>query len=541
MIALVRTLLASRAGRARVFLGASLTLVAVLLFLRLGAPPLADPDEARYARTSVEMLRHGERIVPTYSEQVRLAKPPLLHWMQIMLFRAFGTSAWAARVPSALATLGTMAILAWVARRRFGDEGAAWAVLFFGTQPLVWAVGRLGIVDPLLALHVFAALALDMADPDETGRHKAAAVGALLGLAFLAKGPVGVVLPLLLLLAGRTAAGKHVWPSGRTLWAFLAAWMLVAAPWGLAFVRRVGWATAADTLRREALQRYFTEAVHVEPAWYYAVVLLVGCLPWSALLPLTLARVLLRRRDPATRTALYSGAALLAGLLFFSLGRGKLATYILPLCPCVALLATWELGQQLAARPLRRRGGLLLAGACLLAMLLLGAAASVQSELRLQRAGFVAAAAYGLAGVWGALAVLRDRTREVFAGAVAANVALLLAGALAVHPWMADRRSAAALVRAVPELAGAPTLLLVERDCPSLVFYADRVPERLPLERLAAALDAPGRAWVVLAESDAGRLDPATRLRLLERGRWGRWIALQERENRPAAAGTLPP
>ena len=132
-----------------------------------------------------------------------------------------------ARLPAALATLGTMFLLAWVTRRRFGDEGAIWASAIFITLPLVAVLGRVGTTDALLSVHIFAALAIDMAEYGETGKNRGGVMGALLGLAFLAKGPVGVILPILMILAGRTVAGRNVVPRWRAVLTFVAGWSVV--------------------------------------------------------------------------------------------------------------------------------------------------------------------------------------------------------------------------------------------------------------------------------------------------------------------------
>ena len=55
---------------------------ALLLSLGAGSLPLLDPDESRFARTSVEMVRSGDLVVPHFEGQPRLVKPPLLHWIQ---------------------------------------------------------------------------------------------------------------------------------------------------------------------------------------------------------------------------------------------------------------------------------------------------------------------------------------------------------------------------------------------------------------------------------------------------------------------------
>ena len=46
--------------RGRIFFWIVVAVASLLLLVRLVAPPLADPDEARFARTSLEMMRSGD-------------------------------------------------------------------------------------------------------------------------------------------------------------------------------------------------------------------------------------------------------------------------------------------------------------------------------------------------------------------------------------------------------------------------------------------------------------------------------------------------
>src|SRR5262249_32512056 len=171
--------------RNKLMLGIVLVTGFLILFLRLGAAPLLDPDESRFARTSVEMTRAHDYVVPVFEGAPRLQKPPLLHWIQISLFRLAGPTELAARLPAALSALVTLLLLAWIGWRRFGDEGAAWSAAFFATSPIVVATGRVGTLDALLSVHVMAVLALDMVQPEHSGLQRSAVIGGLLGLAFL--------------------------------------------------------------------------------------------------------------------------------------------------------------------------------------------------------------------------------------------------------------------------------------------------------------------------------------------------------------------
>lgn len=146
-------------------LGAVVIAAGVLLSLASATVPLLDPDEARFARTSVEMISDGDVVVPHFEGRPRLVKPPLVHWIQSSLFRLFGVGEFAARLHSTLATMLTLWLAGWVAARRFGDEAAVWSAAILATMPLVAVAGFLGTIDALLALPMFAAVALDMTPP----------------------------------------------------------------------------------------------------------------------------------------------------------------------------------------------------------------------------------------------------------------------------------------------------------------------------------------------------------------------------------------
>ena len=95
-----------------------LALAALLLLVRSDSVPLLDPDEARFARTSVEMLRSGDLVVPTFEGQPRLVKPPLVHWIQSWLFSLAGPGEWVVRLHAACATFGSLLLVGWIGRRR---------------------------------------------------------------------------------------------------------------------------------------------------------------------------------------------------------------------------------------------------------------------------------------------------------------------------------------------------------------------------------------------------------------------------------------
>lgn len=495
----------------------------LLLFLRLGSYPLLDPDEARFARTSVEMMRSGDYVVPTFEGEPRLVKPPLLHWVQSSLFQLAGPSELLARLPSASATFVSLFLVAWIGWRRFGVEGSAWAAAVFLTSPLVVVIARVGTLDALLSVHILAVLALEMVQHDHAGLERYGVIGLLLGLAFLVKGPVGIALPLLMILAGRTATGRDVMPSWRTTLTTAATTAAVMLPWGVVFLERIGGKNVVQLVRTETVDRAVAGTSHIEPWWYYLAVCLVAFLPWAGPLFLGIGRGLARWRDQESPTGPFAAAAFCAGLLFFSLSKGKLPNYILPLAPLAALVVTFELGQELV-NPARHRAGSSLVATTLVALSVgLGFASALSLETAVQGAAGLGAAAFGVAALVALYGILKSAPRIVYGAAAVSQFAFLLAVVVASPPVLATNRSAALLVARVPALRSTRPLVLVGGHLPSLTYYADRVPERIRGEQLADRLargDAP--LIVIVNDNDPNGVPGRVRRRLKELARSGK-------------------
>jgi 4-amino-4-deoxy-L-arabinose transferase-like glycosyltransferase len=488
----------------------------LLLFLRLGSYPLLDPDEARFARTSVEMMRSGDYVVPTFEGEPRLVKPPLLNWVQSSMFQLAGPSEMLARLPAAGSTLISLLLVAWIGWRRFGVEGSAWAAIVFLTFPLVVLIARIGTLDALLSVHVLAIIALDLVQHDHTELDRSAVIGGLLGLAFLVKGPVGVLLPLVMILAGRTATGRDVMPSLKTFAVTVSTWCAVVLPWGLVFIRRIGGAGVVQLIRSETVDRAVTGSAHVEPWWYYLGVCAVAFLPWAGPLLLGIGRGMARWHDEESPTGPYAAAAFTAGLVFFSLSKGKLPNYILPLAPLAALVVTFELGQELV-NPTRRRAGSSMVAITLVALAIgLGVASAMSLENDARGAASTGAAAFGIASLVALWGTLKSAPRMVYGAAAVGTFTFLLAVVNGAPPVLATTRSSAPLVAAVPALRSMRPLVLVDTNLPSLTYYADRVPEKVTGRDLGERLDRGDSPLVVLDDVDRDRLLPAVRSRLKE-------------------------
>ena len=313
-----------------------LALVLALLAFRLGAVPLVGPDEPRYARVAVEMHRAGEWVTPTLQGEPWLEKPPLFYWLAGAAFSVLGETEAAARVPSVLATLLLVGATAFFGARLYGPAAGLHAGFVAGTSVLPFVYGRAASMDVLLAATVTVAIGLAGLHVLGVADRRAVVVAAAAaGLATLAKGPLGLLLPALVL-----AAHLAVTRDGRPLRGLLSlpaavAFLAVAAPWYVAILLDQGRHFVDVFILNHNIER-FTTTIHRHPGpvWYYLPVLLAGLFPWSGLSVPALVRI----EPRASRPDLFVLLWLVLPLLFFSLAGSKLPGYILPCVPPLAIL-----------------------------------------------------------------------------------------------------------------------------------------------------------------------------------------------------------
>lgn len=328
--------------------GAVLALLAVWLLLPLGWRPLMLPDEGRYVGVAWGMLARGDWLTPTLHGLPYFHKPPLMYWIDAAALGLFGAHAWPARLAPAFGAwlMGAALYLDW--RDRFGAETAAGALATLAVTPLFFFAGQFANLDMLVAGCITATvLAAVRAIEAAPGAHRIWLVlfGLGGGLGLLAKGLIGLVLPMLVLvpwLAWRgdvRRAARLLNPLG---WGVALA---VAAPWFLAMQHR--FAAFADYFFLEQHVRRYAEAGfnNAQPWWFFPVALVVLTLPWSAGAWTAWRhwRAGVCGREGRAVSSDYGrllGIWVVAVLLFFSVPRSKLVGYVLPaLAPWLGLLA----------------------------------------------------------------------------------------------------------------------------------------------------------------------------------------------------------
>lgn len=136
-------------------------LVGVLLtFPNLGSTSLWDVDEGINAEAGREMLESGNVIVPRFNFQPRNAKPALLYWLQTASYQRFGVNEFAARLPSAIASILAALLTCELGRRMFDARTGLLAALIAVTSIQYCVLSHAATPDMLLNLGVLLSMAL---------------------------------------------------------------------------------------------------------------------------------------------------------------------------------------------------------------------------------------------------------------------------------------------------------------------------------------------------------------------------------------------
>jgi 4-amino-4-deoxy-L-arabinose transferase-like glycosyltransferase len=321
-----------------------ISLCGILYFPYLARIPFFNKGEPREALVVQAIFQHGNWLFPLKSGEEIPSKPPLFHWFGALTSVVFGRVTEATvRFPSAVfATLGVL-ILYVLGRRVFDPESAFFAGIILATSAGYETHAVSARVDMTLTFFITLALVLFylLYQGLLTRQLWFYAFYLVLGLGILAKGPLGLILPTMVIC---------IFLGLRKRWDFLfrlclhkgaLLTLMIGASWyGIALMRG-----GEDFFNRqiihENLARFFVHGEggsgHQKPIYYYFPYLVLEGLPWTLFLPFAIVKWF-KSKAFAEDRSLFLG--LWAGLffVFFSVSVGKRSAYLLPLYPPLSLL-----------------------------------------------------------------------------------------------------------------------------------------------------------------------------------------------------------
>lgn len=353
-----------------------LLVIALLSLLpTLGITRIIDPSDGFYAESARELLESQNFIVPTLNYAPYNDKPILTHWLIAAAYALLGVSEYASRLPSALCA-SALCLATFAFARRYINSRTAWfAGLILVSSYLFSILARVSLTDMPLALFVNLSLFSFFVGWKEQSKKFKLFGWAALGLALLTKGPIAFLITFGSFLIFFLASEKRFQPTEtlkklrtfKSIPGFLIA-AAITVPWYVA----VGIATHGAWLKDFFIVQNFQRAAgmiannHAQPFWFYIPIIAITTFPWSAfaafMIPI-FKRWWAKRTVQSKRYQLLLFCASICLTVFcgFSVLKGKLPTYMLPLYPAAAMLvaAAFDTAVRVKKPKLLLSGGLL--------------------------------------------------------------------------------------------------------------------------------------------------------------------------------------
>ena len=317
-----------------------LVLVGMTLFFNLGAWSVTESSEARYAQIAKEMVETGDWLHPQLMGIYHYHKPPVTYWLTALSNEILGVSPFSARFLLQISVLVQIWLVYKIALIFFKRSNPAFlSAMLYASFPALNIGSRALTTDTFLALFILAALYFWFDFLEDKKAFKLILSYVFLGIGFLTKGPVVLIVPVLIWgyqgIAQREKSGN---------WKLHVLGILLMLGIGLSWFVYL---QSEDNrflnyfLFKHTIDRFATDTFHRgQPFWFYGAVLLGTAFPWVLIL---FRNIPFKRADFAEKGALLVMWVLLP-LLFFSLSQSKLVLYILPLYSGLAIGAVyyWE-------------------------------------------------------------------------------------------------------------------------------------------------------------------------------------------------------
>ena len=324
------------------------------LFLFIGQTYFNTRGEPREALVGMAMLESGNWTLPITNGVDMAYKPPLFHWCIAMISSIVGeVNEYTSRMPSAIA-LATMVLggFMFYAKRR-STEVAFLMGLITLTNFEVHRAGIACRVDMLLSALMVLAL-YELFKWAQKQLRGIPWLGILfLSGAFLTKGPVGMVLPCMVVGVYSLIRGTNFFRAFLSFAAVAVASIAIPMLWYVAAWRQGGDAFLNLVIEENVLRFLgkMTYASHINP-WHYNVMTIVaGFVPYTILFIISLFTI--RKVKVASKpkewwskltsyikdmddTRLFSLLSIVIMFVFYCIPKSKRSVYLLPVYPFIA-------------------------------------------------------------------------------------------------------------------------------------------------------------------------------------------------------------
>lgn len=305
--------------------------------------PITDPVESNYVLSAITMLKHNSWISPMIYDHVWYDKPPLTYWALMITYKLFGISDFTSRIPNTLVAGASVALMYHIIYRISKNTFASvlCAILLMSTLQF-WYISHAIITDGFLLLFTLAIFGysyLAFTNNDKSAMVKAYIAAAL---AVITKGPIGIILPGLILLiyvcaryiVHRKDESYQLSKDIKLLFnpLGLLAFIAIASPWYIAMYSIHGEQFISGFLGLHNVDRALISEHPKFNVWYYYLLIVpLSLLPWTPVIVCHLKD--LNWKDDFDLLGIIWFIVI---VLFYSLVATKYLTYTLPaIIPCI--------------------------------------------------------------------------------------------------------------------------------------------------------------------------------------------------------------
>ena len=327
-----------------------LCLITLLPFL--GITEFNTKGEPREAVVAVSMLNQDNWILPVNNGADIPYKPPFFHWCIAALSLPQGyVSEFTSRLPSALSLIVMVMSGFFFFAKRKDKTVALIAALLTLTSIEVHRTAIVCRVDMMLTAFIVCALYM-LYRWYERGCRGIPIIAILcMSGAMFTKGPVGVLLPPLVMGIFMLIRGHRFWPTFGKFVVFGILALILPLMWYVAAYMQGG-DHFLELVKEENLGRFLGKMSyesHENPVWYNFMTVIVGWLPWTLLLLISLFSLKYHKVQLSLRSAwdkvrgadplkLFVWLSFIVIFVFYCIPKSKRSVYLLPIYPFMAYL-----------------------------------------------------------------------------------------------------------------------------------------------------------------------------------------------------------
>jgi len=248
----------------------------------IGSVHLFDWDEVNFAEIAREMIVNNNYLNVQINYQPFWEKPPLFFWLQALSMKIFGVNEFASRFPNVLVGIVSILSLYYIGKKFISNKFAfIWGLSYIGSF-LPHFYFKTGIIDPLFNLFIFLSIYFYYLYQVEYKRKYLLVASLLTGLAVLTKGPVAVLIIILVVVFFVTYKWKTI--KIKFLDLIIAGVIIgvISSFWFISEIINGGGIELFKEFIAYQIRLFTTsEAGHGEPFYYHFIVLFFGCFPIS--------------------------------------------------------------------------------------------------------------------------------------------------------------------------------------------------------------------------------------------------------------------